>query len=55
MVTSPVFPLKVKSVLFVPVQTVVAPSIVPATDAGSSVTVTVAVELVEQGDVAITV
>ena len=35
----PVFPLSVKTVLLVPVQTVAAPAIDPATDAGFMVTV----------------
>jgi hypothetical protein len=39
----PVFPLKVKSVLFVPVHTVVAPLMAPATDTGSTVMVTLGV------------
>ena len=36
----PTFPLKVSEVLFVPVQTVVLPAIVPPTDAGLTVTAT---------------
>ena len=39
----PVCPLKVKSVLFVPVQTIVAPDMVPPTVSGSAETVTVVV------------
>jgi hypothetical protein len=37
----PVFPLNVKTVLFVPVQTVVLPEAVPPTEAGLTVTVAV--------------
>ena len=39
----PVLPLSVSTVLFVPVQTVAAPLIVPATEAGLTVTVALAV------------
>jgi len=38
-VMAPVYPLKVKTVEFVPVQTVALPAIVPPTDAGETVTV----------------
>jgi hypothetical protein len=40
--TEPVFPLKVKMVEFVPVQTVVLPAMDPPTEAGETVTVAVA-------------
>ena len=43
-------PDNVKMVLFVPVQTDVAPEIVPATEAGSTVTVAVNVEPVHVPD-----
>ena len=39
----PVFPLKVSTVLLVPVQTVAAPVMLPATDAGVTVIVTLEV------------
>ena len=39
----PVFPLKVSTVLLVPLQTVVAPVMLPATDAGVTVIVTLEV------------
>ena len=44
----PVFPLKVKTVLLVPVQTVAAPLMLPATDAGVTVIVTLDVVAEEQ-------
>ena len=44
----PVFPLKVSTVLLVPVQTAVAPEILPATDAGFTVIVTLDVVADEQ-------
>ena len=44
----PVFPLKVNSVLFVPVQTAVAPEMLPATDVGFTVIVTLEVVAEEQ-------
>ena len=45
----PVLALRVRVVLFVPVQTVVAPAIDPATEAGFTVTVVVDEFAVEQG------
>ena len=44
----PVLPLKVRTVLLVPVQTVVAPAIDPATEAGFTVIVTLEVVAEEQ-------
>ena len=44
----PVFPLKVSTVLLVLVQTVAAPLMLPATDAGLTVIVTLAVVADEQ-------
>ena len=44
----PVLPLKVSTVLLVPVQTVVAPLMLPATDAGVTVIVTLDVVAAEQ-------
>ena len=44
----PVFPLKVSTVLLVPVQTVAAPVILPAIDAGFTVIVTLDVLAAEQ-------
>ena len=45
----PVFPLRVRTVLLVPVQTVVAPAIDPATEEGFTVTVVADEFAVEQG------
>ena len=44
----PVLPFKVNTVLLVPVQTVAAPLMLPATDAGVTVIVTLAVVAEEQ-------
>ena len=44
----PVLPLKVNTVLFVPVHTVAAPAMLPATDAGFTVIVTLDVLADEQ-------
>ena len=44
----PVLPLKVKTVLLVPVQTVAAPVMLPATEAGLTVIVTLDVVAEEQ-------
>ena len=44
----PVLPLKVKTVLLVPVQTVAAPLMLPETDAGFTVIVTLDVVAEEQ-------
>ena len=41
LVTLPVFPLRVRTVLFVPVQTVALPATVPPTEAGLIVTIAV--------------
>ena len=44
----PVFPVKVSTVLLVPVQTVAAPEMLPATDVGFTVIVTLEVVAEEQ-------